>query len=70
MYYEYDDTVTSRLIAAKSKVVLLTPMTVPRLELMGAILGLHLTQLLLTVFEALMQSMTFYSDSKDVLRWI
>ena len=66
MYCEYDDTVTSRLIAAK--VVLLTPMTVPRLELMGAILGLHLTQLLLTVFEALMQSMTFYSDSKDVLR--
>ena len=47
---------------------MLTPMTVPRLELMGAILGLHLTQLLLTVFEALMQSMTFYSDSEDVLR--
>ena len=70
MYCEYDDTVTSRLIAAKSKVVLLTPMTVPRLELMGAILGMHLTQLLLTVFKALMQSMTFYSNSKDVLRWI
>ena len=47
MYCEYDDTVTSRLIVAKSKVALLTLMTVPRLELMGAILGLHLTQLLL-----------------------
>ena len=71
MRCEYDnDTVTSRLIAAKSKVALLTPMTVPRLELMGVILGLHLTQSLLTVLEAPMQSVTFYSDSTDVLWWI
>ncbi|XP_066025013.1 uncharacterized protein [Pocillopora verrucosa] len=71
MRCEYDnDTVTSRLIAAKSKVALLTPMTVPKLELMGVILGLHLTQSLLMVLEALMQSVTFYSDSTDVLWWI
>ena len=71
MRCEYDnDTVTSRLIAAKSKVALLTPMTVPKLELMGVILGLHLTQSLLTVLEAPMQSVTFYSDSTDVLWWI
>ena len=49
MYCEYDDTVTSRLIVAKSKVALLTPMTVPRLELMGAIVGLRYKQSLLTV---------------------
>ena len=66
----YNDTVTSRLIAAKCKVVSLTPMTVPRLELMGAILGLRLTQSLLTVLEAPMQSVTFYSDSTDVLWWV
>ena len=71
MRCEYDnDTVTSRLIAAKSKVALLTPMTVPKLELMGVILGLHLTQSLLTVLEAPIQSVTFYSDSTDVLWWI
>ena len=35
---------TSRLIDSKSKVAPLTPMTIPRLELMGAIVGLRLTQ--------------------------
>ena len=45
-------------------------MTVPRLELMGAILGLRLTQSLLTVLEAPMQIVTFYSDSTDVLWWV
>ena len=59
--------ITSRLIAAKSKVAPLTPMTVPRLGLMGAILGLRLTQSFLTVLEAPMQSVTFYSDSTDIL---
>ena len=66
----HNDAVTSRLITAKSKVAPLTPMTVPRLELMGAILGLRLTQSLLTVLDAPMQSVTFYSDSTDVLWWI
>ena len=71
MRCEYDnDTVTRRLIAAKSKVASLNPMTVPRLELMGAILGLRLTQSLLTVLEVTMQSVTFYSDGTDVLWWI
>ena len=64
------DTVTSRLIAAKSKLASLTPMTVPRLELMSAILGLRLKQALLTVLEGPMQSVTFYSDNTYVLRWI
>ena len=71
MRCEYNNgAVTSRQIAAKSKVAPLTPMTVPRLELMGAILGLRLTQSLLTVLEAPMQRVTFYSDSTDVLWWI
>ena len=66
----HNDAVTSCLIAAKSKVAPLTLMAVPRLELMGAILGLRLTQSLLTVLELPMQIVTFYSDSTDVLWWI
>ena len=45
-------------------------MTVPRLELLDMTLGLRLTQSLLTVLELPMQSVTFYSDSTDVLWWI
>ena len=39
-----DDQVSCRLIAAKSKVVLLNPTTIPRPELMAAVLGLKLAQ--------------------------
>ncbi|XP_067051179.1 uncharacterized protein [Acropora muricata] len=71
MRCEYHNaTITSHLIAAQSLVAPLTPMTEPRLELMGANLGLRLTQSLLTVLEAPMQSVTFYSGSTDVLWWV
>ena len=65
-----DASVTSRLIASKCKVAPLKPMTVPRLELMGAVLGLRLTQHLTLVLGLPMQSVTFYSDSMDVLWWV
>lgn len=45
---QYEDgSVTSRLIASKGEVAPLTPMTAPRLELMGAVLRLRLTQSIL-----------------------
>ena len=65
-----DGTVSSRLVASKCKAAPLKPMTVPRLELSGAVLGLHLTQHLALVLGLPMQSVTFYSDRMDVLRWI
>lgn len=49
---EYDDgSVTSRLIASKSKVAPLTPMTISRLELMRVILGWRLTQSVIKVLD-------------------
>ena len=65
-----DATVSSRLVASKCKVAPLKPMTVPQLELSGAVLGLRLTQHLALALGLPMQSVTFYSDSMDVLWWI
>ena len=65
-----DATASNRLVASKCKVAPLKPMTVPRLELAGAVLGLRLTQHLTVVLRLPMQSVTFYSDSMDVLWWI
>ena len=42
----------------------------PRLELAGAVFGLRFTQHLMLVLGLPMQSLTFYSDSMDVLWWI
>lgn len=68
---EYEDgTVSPQLIASKSKVAPLTPMTVPRLELMGAIVGLRLTRSVSRVLELPVKAASFSSDSTDVLWWI
>lgn len=68
---QYDDlSVFSQIIAACSKVAPLKPITIPRLELMGAILGVRLTQRLTSVLEVPMQMVSFYPDSMDVLWWV
>lgn len=65
---EYEEgSVTTRLIASKSKVVPPTSITVPRLEFIGAIVGLRLTQSVSRALEVLqLKAAAFYSDSRAV----
>ena len=71
LHCEYEDTtVSGRLISSKTKVVPLKPISVPRLELMAAVLGLRLTQRIVSILEVSMDTVMFYSGSKDVLWWI
>ena len=68
---EYEDgTLSCHLVASKSKVSPLKPITVPRLELIGAILGLRLTQNICCVMQIPVKSALFFSESKDILWWI
>ncbi len=68
---EYEDNqVSCRLIAAKSKVAPLNPTTIPRLELMAAVLGLRLAQSIHKVMCLPIQEASFFSDSEYVLWWV
>ena len=71
LHCEYEDTTVScRLISSKTEVAPLKPISVPRLELMAAVLGLRLTQRIVRILEVSMDTVMFYSDSNDVLWWI
>ena len=65
-----DGTRTSRLIASKTKVAPLSCVSIPRLELMGAMLGLKLTQVVVKSLEMDIGRATFWTDSCNVLWWI
>lgn len=65
-----DGAVTTKFVAAKSKVAPLKSVSVPRLELMAASLGLKLGQSVCTALNKEIKEMTFWSDSMNVLWWI
>ena len=59
-----------RIIASKTRVCPLTPMSTPRLELMAAVLGLRLTLSILAALVISIGHARFWSDSMNVLYWI
>ncbi|XP_043604806.1 uncharacterized protein LOC122577544 [Bombus pyrosoma] len=68
-----DSQVWTRLLTAKSKVALLKPQTIPRLELSGALLHASLTTTALQVLQAQPNNISrtvYWSDSTIVLHWI
>ncbi len=69
--YTYQDgSISSNIVAAKTRVAPSISTSIPRLELDGAIIGIRLA---ITVSKALEMSMAqsiFWSDSMNVLWWI
>lgn len=65
-----DGTVSSRLVASKSRVAPLQAASIPRLELMAAVVGLKLAETIGQVLGIDKSKWIFWSDSMDVLHWI
>ena len=65
-----DGSVSSRIVAAKARVAPITATSIPRLELMGAIVGVRLTIRIADVLELPIGSAFFWSESLNVLWWI
>jgi hypothetical protein len=66
---EYSDRpTTSRLVASKSRVVPLKAVTIPRLELMGAVLANRLSTNILGTMNV--NGATYWTDSTNVLYWL
>ena len=66
---EYSDRpTTSRLVASKSRVAPLKAVTIPRLELMGAVLANRLSTNILGTLNV--NGATYWTDSTNVLYWL
>ena len=65
--HEYEDgTVSTRLVAARSRLAPLKAMTIPWLELMGALAGLRLTLKICAALEIPRNKATFWVNSVNV----
>ena len=65
--YEYEDgTVSCRLITSKTRLASLKTMSIPRLELMGALIGVRLTKQVRNSMEIEVERSTYWVDSLNV----
>ena len=66
----YANSVSCRLFTAKTRVAPLKAISIPRLELMAAVLGVRLTKKVCETLNTPMTEVVFWSDSMNVLFWI
>ncbi|XP_070067090.1 uncharacterized protein [Drosophila virilis] len=57
-------------VASKMRVAPRKPVSIPRMELMAAVLGLRLAKCIQKEMSVRIHTRTFWTDSKDVLYWI
>ena len=71
MRYVYiDHTATTTIVAAKSRVAPLTAISIPRMELMGAVTGLRLASSVANVSQMSEKQVKFWCDNMNTLCWI
>jgi len=71
VWHEYEDgKVTVRFVAAKGKVAPTKATSIPRLELMAAVLGLRLSRKVSELLQIPLENCTWWTDSEDVVCWI
>ena len=61
---------SSKLVEAKTKVAPLATVSIPRLELMAAILSLHLANTIAEVYKIDHMNVNYWPDSMNVLWWV
>ena len=68
---QYEDgSVSTNIVAAKTRVSPNIAASIPRLELMGAVVGIRLTTRIAEVLGIQMTKSTFWCDSVNVLWWV
>ena len=65
-----DGSISSIIIASKTRVAPTTATSIPRLELMGAVIGVRLTSRIAKVLDVNMNDCVFLSDSVNVVWWV
>ena len=61
---------SSKLVVAKTKAAPLATISIPRLELMAAILSLHLANTVAEVYKTDRMNVNYWTDSMNVLWWV